>query len=69
MEVSGRLHALAALPQGESPQYPLDRRLGGPHSQSGCAGKGKHSLPLEELSCICPAHRLVTVLAKPSQLQ
>jgi hypothetical protein len=36
MEVSGQLHALAALPsQGESSWYPLDRRLGGSQSRSG----------------------------------
>jgi len=29
MEVSGKLHALAALPLGKSPWYPLDRKLGG----------------------------------------
>jgi len=27
MEESGQLHALAALPQGKSPWYPLDRKL------------------------------------------
>jgi hypothetical protein len=31
MEVSGQHHAPAALyPRGKDPQYPLDRRLGGP---------------------------------------
>jgi hypothetical protein len=35
MEVSGQLQAPAALPQGKSPWYPLDRRLGGPQSRSG----------------------------------
>jgi hypothetical protein len=34
--VSGQLHAPAALPQGKSPWYPLNRRLGGPQSRSGC---------------------------------
>jgi hypothetical protein len=30
---SGQRHAPEALyPQGKGPQYPLDRRLGGPHS-------------------------------------
>jgi len=29
MEVSGQLHATAALPPGNIPFYPLDRRLGG----------------------------------------
>jgi hypothetical protein len=28
--VSGQLYAQAALPLGKEPQYPLDRRLGGP---------------------------------------
>jgi hypothetical protein len=32
--VSGQLHALAALPRGKSPWYPLDRRLGGPYCDS-----------------------------------
>jgi hypothetical protein len=29
MEVSGQLHAPAALPLRKRPQYPMDRRLGG----------------------------------------
>jgi hypothetical protein len=32
MEVSRQLHAPAALPPGNEPWYPLDRRLGGPQS-------------------------------------
>jgi hypothetical protein len=35
LEVSGELHAPAALPPGEEPRYPLDRRLGGPQSRPG----------------------------------
>jgi hypothetical protein len=35
MEVSGQFHASAALPQGSSSWYPLDRRLGEPQSRSG----------------------------------
>jgi hypothetical protein len=38
MAVSGQLHAPAALPQGKSPWYPLDRRLGGPQNRSGRGG-------------------------------
>jgi hypothetical protein len=38
MEVSSPLHAPAALPQGKSSFYPLDRRLGGPQSNSGRGG-------------------------------
>jgi hypothetical protein len=36
-------------PQGKCPRYPLDRRLGGPQSQSGCGGKEKISQPLPGL--------------------
>jgi hypothetical protein len=35
--------------QGKSPWYPLDRRLGGPHNQSGRGGKEKNSQPLPGL--------------------
>jgi hypothetical protein len=34
MEVSGQLHAPAALPPEKEPQVPLDRMLGGPQSRS-----------------------------------
>jgi hypothetical protein len=33
--VSGLLHAPTTFTQGNSPRYPLDRRLGGPQSRSG----------------------------------
>jgi hypothetical protein len=49
MEVSGRLHAQVALPQGRSPWYPLDRRLGGPQRQSGSGGEEKNSQSLPGL--------------------
>jgi hypothetical protein len=43
--VGGQLHAPAALSPGEVPpppsQYSLDRRLCGPHTQSGHYGKEK----------------------------
>jgi hypothetical protein len=35
MQVSGQLHAPAALPPEKSHRYPLDWRLGGPQSRSG----------------------------------
>jgi hypothetical protein len=41
MEVSGQFHAQAALPSRKEPQYPLDRRLGGPQSRSGRRGEEK----------------------------
>jgi hypothetical protein len=36
-------------PQGKSPWYPLDRRMGGPQSRSGRGGDEKNSQPLPEL--------------------
>jgi hypothetical protein len=36
-------------PQGKSPWYPLDRRLGGPQSRSGRGGEEKNSQPLSGL--------------------
>jgi hypothetical protein len=45
MEMSGQLHAPAALPQGKSPWYALDRRLGGPQSGSGRGGEEKNPSP------------------------
>jgi hypothetical protein len=36
-------------PQGKSPWYPLDRRLGRPQSQSRCSGEKKNFQPLPEL--------------------
>jgi hypothetical protein len=49
MEVSGQLHAPAALSQRKSPWYPSDRRLGGPQNQSGHCGEEKNSQLLPEL--------------------
>jgi hypothetical protein len=49
MEMSGQLHAPAALSQGKSPCYPLDRRLGGPRSQSGHGSEEKNSQPVPGL--------------------
>jgi hypothetical protein len=49
MEVSGKLHAPAALPQGRSPSYPLDRRLSGPQIRSEHGGEEKNSQPPPEI--------------------
>jgi hypothetical protein len=38
MEESAQIHVPVTLPLGESPQYPLNMRLGGLHSQSGHFG-------------------------------
>jgi hypothetical protein len=45
MEVTGQLHDPAALPQGKSPWFPLDRRVGGHQSRSGRGGEEKNSQP------------------------
>jgi hypothetical protein len=39
-------------PQGKSPWYPLDRRLGGPQSQSGHGGEEKNSQLLPGLETL-----------------
>jgi hypothetical protein len=44
--LGGKLHAPAALPQGKSPWYPLDRKMDGPQSRSGRGGEEKNSQPL-----------------------
>jgi len=42
-----QLHAPASLPWGKTPRYPLDRRLGGSESRSGCCGRElKRKLPM-----------------------
>jgi hypothetical protein len=46
MEVSDSFMPWPPYPWEKSPQYPLDRSLNGPQSQSECDGKGKNSLPL-----------------------
>jgi hypothetical protein len=54
-------------PQGKSPWYPLDRRLGGPQSRSGHGGEEKNSQPLSgiELPIIQPvAQRYTTELSR-----
>jgi len=47
MEVSCQLYTPVALTLEKSPQYQFDRRLSAHHSQSGCSGKEKISVPAE----------------------
>jgi len=42
MDVSGQLDALTDSPREKSPQYSLDRRLGGTQSLLGRGGKEKN---------------------------
>jgi len=53
MEVSGQLHAPAAVPHGKQPCYPMNRRLGKPQSWSGRFGENNnllHQLQIEASS-------------------
>jgi hypothetical protein len=61
MDVSGQLHAPAALLSGKEPLYPLDRRLGEPQNRSGGGGGEKNSQPLPglELPIIQPVAQRV----------
>jgi len=47
MEVSGQLHASAAVPLRQKPWHPLNSRFGVPQSQSGCSGKDENLFRLE----------------------
>jgi hypothetical protein len=61
MELTGQLHAPAALPPWK--YYPLDKRLRGPQSQSGRGGEEKNFQPLPGLEppIIQPVAQLYTV--------
>jgi hypothetical protein len=61
LEVSGQLHAPAALPPGKSPRYPFYRRLGGPQSRSGRYGELKIFHP--------PGTRTPTPHGRPARSQ
>jgi hypothetical protein len=64
MEVSGQLHAPAALPPRKNPRYPLDGRLDGPENRSGRGSEEKNSQPppgIEPYNPDRPARGLVTI--------
>jgi len=67
MEVSGQLHAPAALPPGKSPHYSLDRWLGGLQNRSGRSGK-KVPYPRQKSNPGRPARSLVTIRTEISRL-
>jgi hypothetical protein len=71
MEVSGQLHAPVALPQRKSRRYPLGRRLGGPHSQSGGGGEVINSQPLPGFKppIIQPVAQRYTIDIQPGTLK
>jgi hypothetical protein len=62
MEVSDQHHAPAALPPGKEPQYPLDRRLGGPQSQSGHGGEEKNSTYVHSIERVKIGHDLCLIM-------
>jgi hypothetical protein len=66
MEAFGQLHAPAALPKKKSPQYLMDRKLGGLRKQSGRSGEEKNSFhcPCRESNAGRPAHSLVSILTE-----
>jgi hypothetical protein len=62
MEVSGQLHASAALPPEKKPQHPLHRRLVGPRSRSGPGGEEKNLSHCRESKPDYSARSFVTIL-------
>jgi hypothetical protein len=64
MEVSGQLHAPAALSHDKIPPFPLDRRLSGPQTRSGRDGEEENPFPSPclESNLDYSARSLVTTL-------
>jgi hypothetical protein len=77
LEVSGQLHAPAALPPGKSPRYPFYRRFGGPQSRSGRYGEVKIFYPTGTRTpahplvnkCICPCKFVEPLLKQPAEVK
>jgi hypothetical protein len=71
MDVSGQLHAPVVLPLGNSPRYPLNRRLGETQSRYALYGEKNISFPLlgiEPRLLIRPALSLVAIPTDLSRL-
>jgi hypothetical protein len=62
MEVTGQLHAVAALPQGKSPRYLYDKRQGGPRAGLETVSKRKILSPRREWN---PDHPIIQPVAQP----
>jgi hypothetical protein len=61
MEVSGQLDAQATLPPpGQSPRYPLDRRLGEPQNRPERCGEEKNLSPAGIRNLVQPVARRST---------
>jgi hypothetical protein len=63
--MNGYLHAPSALPQGKSPWYPLDRRLGGPQCWSERSGKEIISVPAKKWTLVTQPVTIPTELPWP----
>jgi len=62
-----RLVSFTARPlysRGRSPRYPLDSRLYGPKSRTGCGGEEKNPYPCRKSNPGRPARSLVTILTE-----
>jgi hypothetical protein len=59
MEVSGQFTPQPLYPQGKSPSYTLDRRLGGPQGRSGRGGEEKIPSPRRESNLTTTIAQLV----------
>jgi hypothetical protein len=70
MEVSGQLHLPPALHWSKSPQYPLNKRMGGLHIRPGRFAEKKILLPLpgtQPRFLRYPGHSLVVVMRLNTQ--
>jgi hypothetical protein len=67
MEVSGQIHAPAALPLGKEPPVPLDR-LGGLQNRSGTSGEETNPCIYRESNPGRPSRSVITILTDPGSL-
>jgi hypothetical protein len=68
MAVSGQLHAPASFLRGNSPQYPVDIRLGGPQRRSERRGEEENLLLLPEIEPRPSSPQPVTIPTELSRL-
>jgi len=66
MQVSSQFHAKSALPWARSPEYPPNKRLSEPQSQSGSFQEQQNLLTMQRIEQFLSrrAHSLVTILTE-----